>query len=126
MIVYTYTGATSTVTLRRLSGVVLGKVAGSILQLGLAVKCPGRRNEGRRAEGTERPSTASDQAQAEHWRLGLGEGSPGKKSRPSPHGPVVPCGAWMDGFGFSWGSGGFLCEFNDKKSTMRRLQVETA
>eukprot|EP00913_Durusdinium_trenchii_P022481 g21118.t1 len=38
VIVYTYTGATSTVTLRRLSGVVLGKVAGSILQLGLAVK----------------------------------------------------------------------------------------
>ncbi|CAJ1401023.1 unnamed protein product [Effrenium voratum] len=38
VIVYTYTGATPSVTLRRLAGVVLGKVAGSILQLGLAVK----------------------------------------------------------------------------------------
>ena len=38
VIVYTYTGATPSVTLRRLSGVVLGKVAGSILQLALAVK----------------------------------------------------------------------------------------
>jgi len=39
--VYTYTGATPSVTLRRLSGVVLGKVAGSILQLALAVKLLG-------------------------------------------------------------------------------------
>lgn len=38
VIVYTYTGATPSVTLRCLSGVVLGKVAGSILQLALAVK----------------------------------------------------------------------------------------
>ena len=39
---YTYTGATPSVTLRRLSGVVLGKVAGSILQLALAVKSLGK------------------------------------------------------------------------------------
>lgn len=38
VIVYTYTGATPSVTVRRLSGVVLGKVTGSILQLALAVK----------------------------------------------------------------------------------------
>ncbi|CAE7374959.1 unnamed protein product [Symbiodinium sp. CCMP2456] len=38
VIVYTYTGATPSVTLRRLSGVVLGKAAGAILQLSLAVK----------------------------------------------------------------------------------------
>ncbi|CAE7352590.1 unnamed protein product [Symbiodinium natans] len=38
VIVYTYTGATPSVTLRRLSGVVLGKAAGAILQLCLAVK----------------------------------------------------------------------------------------
>ncbi len=46
---YTYTGATPSVTLRRLSGVVLGKVAGSILQLALAVKCLGK-EDGKRED----------------------------------------------------------------------------
>eukprot|EP00931_Biecheleriopsis_adriatica_P121023 TRINITY_DN96106_c0_g1_i1.p1 TRINITY_DN96106_c0_g1~~TRINITY_DN96106_c0_g1_i1.p1 ORF type:complete len:489 (+),score=73.19 TRINITY_DN96106_c0_g1_i1:57-1523(+) len=40
VIVYTYTGATPSVTLRRVAGVVLGKVAGAILQLAFAVKDP--------------------------------------------------------------------------------------
>eukprot|EP00438_Fugacium_kawagutii_P018649 Skav235469 [mRNA] locus=scaffold1451:204423:220169:+ [translate_table: standard] len=46
VIVYTYTGATPSVTLRRLSGVVLGKVAGSILQLAFAVKSLGAASHG--------------------------------------------------------------------------------
>ena len=56
VIVYTYTGATPSVTLRRLSGVVLGKVAGSILQLALAVKCLGKQDGKRKHMGVSENS----------------------------------------------------------------------
>jgi hypothetical protein len=38
VIVYTYSGSTTTITIRRVAGVVLGRVLGTVLQLGLAVK----------------------------------------------------------------------------------------